>query len=93
MNGFSRAKRARGSRSLLAAGVAIGVLVSASCAPAVDTAATAKALTQLDADWSMAAATRDADKVASFYAADAIAYPPNEPIAIGQPAAKAVWAS
>ena len=31
--------------------------------------------------------------MASFYAEDAIAYPPNEPVAIGRPAAKKVWAS
>ncbi len=50
-------------------------------------------LTQLDENWSNVAATRNADSLASFYAADAIAYPPNEPMAIGQPAAKKVWAS
>ena len=53
----------------------------------------AKALTRLDDAWSRAAATRDADRVASFHAEDAIAYPPNEPIAIGRAAAKKVWAS
>ena len=31
--------------------------------------------------------------MASFYAADAIAYPPNESLASGQAAAKKVWAS
>ncbi len=50
-------------------------------------------LAKLDDDWSKAAATRDADRVASFYAEDAIAYPPNEPVAIGRAAAKKVWAS
>lgn len=72
---------------------AVGVLLAASCAPSADTAAMAKTLTQLDDDWSKAAATKNADDVASFYAADAIAYPPNEPVAIGQAAAKRVWAS
>ena len=42
---------------------------------------------------SKAAATRDADRVASFYADDAIAYSPNEPVAVGRPAAEKVWAS
>ena len=88
MKGFSRAKTC-----ILAVGGALGVLLSASCAPAVDPEAVAKALTQLDDDWSKAAATRNADSVASFYAADAIAYPPNEPVAIGRPATKKVWAS
>ena len=35
---------------------------------------------------------RDADRVASFYADVAIAYPPNEPAAIGRAAAREVWA-
>jgi len=73
-------------------GVAV-VLLSPSCRPAVDTNAIATELTQLDDAWSRAAATRNADTVASFYAADAIAYPPNAAIAIGQAAAKEVWAS
>lgn len=53
----------------------------------------ATALTKLDDDWSAAAATRDADKVASFYAEDANAYPPNEPLAKGRAAARKVWAA
>lgn len=54
-----------------------------SCAPNNDMDATAKALIKLDDDWSKAAATKNADSVASFYAADAIAYPPNERVATG----------
>ena len=84
---------ARGLRSLLTMAGAVGVVVAASCAPAVDTGAIAKTLTQLDDDWSKAAATRNADSVASFYADDAIAYPPNTPMAVGKAAAKAVWAA
>lgn len=53
----------------------------------------AKALIKLDDDWSKAAATRDADKVAAFYAENANAYPPNEPLAVGRAAAKKVWAA
>lgn len=52
----------------------------------------AKALARLDDEWSKAAATRDADKVAAFYADDAIAYPPGAPVAHGRAAAKKVWA-
>ena len=55
---------------------------------AADMDANAKALVKLDDDWSKAAATKDADRVAAFYADDAIAYPPNEPVAIGRPAAR-----
>jgi len=62
--------------------------------PAVTTDdADAKALTKLDDEWSKAAATKDAERVASFYAEDAVAYPPNEPVAVGRTAAKKVWAS
>lgn len=53
----------------------------------------AKALAKLDEEWSAAAATRDAEVVAAFYAEDAIAYPPNEPAAKGRAAAKKVWAA
>jgi uncharacterized protein (TIGR02246 family) len=52
----------------------------------------ADALKALDAEWSKAAATRDADKVAAFYADDAVAYPPNEPVATGKAAARKAWA-
>ena len=95
MSRFSIGSGLQGLSSILAVAGAIAVWFLASCAPApsADTDAIAKALTQLDDDWSKAAATRDAERVASFYAEDAIAYPPNEPVAIGQPAAKKVWAS
>ena len=71
------------------------VLLAAGCAPkaaTVDTAAGAKALTQLDDDWSKAAGAKNVDLVGSYYAQDAIAYPPNEPAAVGFDAAKKVWA-
>ena len=55
--------------------------------------AKAKMLTKLDDDWSAAAVARDVDRVASFYAEDAIAYPPGEPAAVGRAAAKKVWAT
>lgn len=49
------------------------------------------ALTEIDNRWSDAAVAKDAEKVASFYAEDAIAYPPNAPIAMGRAAIKKVW--
>ena len=55
--------------------------------------AAAQTLIKLDDAWSAAAATRDAAKVASFYTADAVAYPPNEPVAVGRAAAQKVWAT
>ncbi len=59
----------------------------------VDPDSDAKELIKLDEEWSRAAATRDAVKVASYYAEDAIAYPPNEPVAKGRAAAQKVWAA
>jgi ketosteroid isomerase-like protein len=53
----------------------------------------AKALAKLDEDWSNAALAKDLEKVASFYADDAIAYPPNQPMAVGKAAAKKIWAN
>jgi ketosteroid isomerase-like protein len=69
------------------------LLIAALPAFAGDMDANAKVLAKLDDDWSKAAATRDADRVASFYAEDAIAYPPQEPVAVGRAAAKKVWAA
>ena len=89
---FQRAKPF-GIASLFATLGVAALLLSASCAPAVDTDAIAKELTRLDDEWSKAAATRNADSVASFYAVDAIAYPPNMPAAVGRAAARDVWAA
>jgi uncharacterized protein (TIGR02246 family) len=94
MNRFSMDRRLRGLISVLAAAGAFAIFVSAfPNEGGAHIEANANALAQLDADWSKAAATRDADRVASFYAEDAIAYPPNEPAAVGRPAAKKVWAA
>ena len=52
----------------------------------------AKMLAALDEEWSKAATASDVDKVVSFYADDAIVYPPNAP-AVSDPAAiKESWA-
>lgn len=71
----------------------VALLCSASPVRAGGIDANAKALAQLDDEWSKAAGTKDAERVASFYAEDAIAYPPNAPAAVGRAAAKKVWAA
>lgn len=76
---------------LAAAALVLGA-ACASPAPPADRAAIAKTLTDLDAAWSAAAGARNVDGVASFYAQDAVAYPPGAPTAVGFAAAKAVWA-
>lgn len=59
---------------------------------ATDDQSAAKALVALDNDWSNAAVAKDIDRVVSFYSEDAVAYPPNEPVAVGRAAARQVWA-
>ncbi|CAN5482121.1 hypothetical protein BH09PLA1_BH09PLA1_01950 [soil metagenome] len=77
---------------LLAVFGAFAILCSASFAPASDMDEHGKALANLDDEWSAAAAARDVERVASFYADDAVVYPPNEPVAKGKAAATKVWA-
>jgi ketosteroid isomerase-like protein len=79
-------------RTARTAGLVALVAVPMSCAPAVDTAGLAAALTRLDEAWSQAAVARNVDSVAAFYAEDATAYPPDAPAAVGFAAAKKVWA-
>jgi ketosteroid isomerase-like protein len=78
---------------MLAMSGVIAMLLSAGPAAGAELGSEAKTLARLDEAWSKAAATRDAERVASYYAEDAVAYPPHEPIAVGKPAAKKVWAS
>ena len=93
MNRFSVGHYLQSLIAISSAAIAFSFLVPASSALAADMDAQAKALAKLDDDWSNAATTKDAERVASFYAEDAIAYPPNESVAIGRPAAKKVWAA
>jgi ketosteroid isomerase-like protein len=93
MQKISRTTKRLGMTSMVLALGMAGWLLSASCAPAVDTAAIARELTRLDDEWSKAAASKNADAVAAFYAVDAIAYPPNMPAAVGRAAAREVWAA
>jgi uncharacterized protein (TIGR02246 family) len=75
------------------AGSALAVLLSVPLALSAHIAANARDLATLDEDWSKAAAAKDVERVASFYAEDATAYPPNAPAANGKAAAKKVWAA
>ncbi len=85
-------KTALGAVSCLALAIGASFLTIAA-GPAASAGDEAKLLAKLDDDWSKAAATRDAAKVASFYAEDACAYPPSEPLATGRAAAQKVWAA
>jgi ketosteroid isomerase-like protein len=79
-------------RAILSLFLAAGFLLSGLPAVAGDIEGKAKALAKLDDDWSRAAVARDVERVASYYAEAAIAYPPDMPVAKGRLAAKKVWA-
>ncbi len=51
----------------------------------------AASLVAVDEAWSKAAQSKDAKKVAAYYAEDGIAYPPNMPLASGRAAAEKLW--
>ncbi len=93
MNRYVTSKRFGSLVLILAASGALAVLGSAFAGSPDEMDANAKALTKLDDDWSKSALTRDPERIASFYADDAIAYPPNEPVAVGRAAAQKVWAA
>src|SRR5262245_47239126 len=77
----------------LATVCAISAALSFHLVHAAGVAENAKVLAQLDDEWSKAAGERDAVKVATFYADDAIPYPPGMPLAIGRASAQRVWAN
>jgi ketosteroid isomerase-like protein len=52
----------------------------------------AKMLAQIDDAWSASAGKRDLELLVSFYADDAVAYPPGGNAAMGRAAIRAVWA-
>ena len=67
----------------------IGLATHAVAAKGIDP--DAKALAALDKEWSDAAGAKNLDKLASFYAEDAVVYPPNEPVVNGRDAARKSW--
>jgi ketosteroid isomerase-like protein len=98
MKNMTSAGRTVRARPAVALGLAASLAFLGSCSsPRTATGgspeAEARALTQLDDAWSAAAGSKDVERIASFYADDAIAYPPNEPAAVGRAAAKRVWAA
>ena len=72
---------------------ATAAAVAGLTAPAIAQDKNAKALIAVDTAWSNAAVARNVEAVASYYAEDGIAYPPNAPAAIGRAAAGKVWAT
>lgn len=77
----------------LAVAGAVALVTSSHAGASPDAQAAAKQLVQADDAWSAAAGKRDVALVASFYATDALAYPPGAPVAQGKSAAQEVWAA
>jgi ketosteroid isomerase-like protein len=92
MSRIQKGKGTGNARWLLVAVAAVAILLTASLALAGEMGGGAKTLVKLDDEWSAAAVAKDVERVASFYAEDAVAYPPNQPAAVGREAAKKVWA-
>ena len=66
--------------------VVSALLAGIGCATSGSPSDAASQILQLDAEWSRAAQGRDVEKVLSFWAEDAIVYPPGSPPVIGKPA-------
>jgi len=93
MNRSAICRALPGSAWVCGAALALACLAASSAALAGEMSAGAKALMKLDDDWSKAAVARDVDAVVSYYAEDAIAYPPGAPVANGRDAVRKVWAA
>ncbi len=70
-----------------------GVLAPAVPAAAAGIDDSGKALAKIDDSWSESSVRRDVDLLASFYADDAVVYPPSDVMFSGRPAARKYWAA
>jgi len=82
---------ARSYRGFVTIGVIWMGLCSQGVPPAHADSDTERALREVDRKWSEAAATKDVDKVVSFYAENAIVLPPNAVIAQTKDSVRAIW--
>ncbi len=67
------------------------LLMKPVAASAADDPKAASELKALDAAWSKAAGAKDVDKTVSYYADDAVAYPPGSPAVRGHDNFKKAW--
>lgn len=72
--------------------VGLCTVLFATVAAAAELSPEAKALVKLDDAWSTSAGNKNVDRLVSFYADDATAYPPGDKAATGRSAIRAVWA-
>lgn len=83
-------------RKFILIGAAAVALFSSACGsstPPDTRAADEKAIRDLDAQWSKAAASNNLDAVLAYYTDEASLLPPNEPIADNRQAIRASWAA
>lgn len=92
MTRFSMGPRATGMVCALVACAAIALVLTVGSPSLAHVDAAAAALARVDDEWSAAAATRDAERVASYYAEHCYVYPPGAPAVHGRAAAQEVWA-
>lgn len=78
-------------RNVLLRIVAFPIMAFATALWSLQACAADAGLMEIDGRWSDAAVSRDAAKVTSFYAPDALAYPPDAPLANGRDAINKVW--
>ena len=82
----SSAIRRNGINRLLGPVIAGVLLECVGCASAGGPTDVQSQILQLDAEWSLAAQGRDVDRVVSFWADDAIVFPPGSPAVAGKSA-------
>ena len=79
-------------RSPLLLGALVALIGSSAQSVAADTRSKdEKSLRDLEAAWSKVAATKDVDRIVSYYGDDATVFPPNAPIAKSKDEIKKVW--
>ncbi len=71
--------------------VTLLVLGASGCAQEIDLSAEEAAIRAADEEWQEAAQTRDLDHFLSFYAEDAMVFPPNAPVVSGKDAVRSLW--
>jgi uncharacterized protein (TIGR02246 family) len=64
----------------------MGVLAGMGCASANAPADAASEILRVDSEWSRASQSRDLDRILSYWAEDAIVYPPGAPALVGKAA-------
>src|SRR5262245_8300928 len=69
--------------------VVLGFLVCVGCVSKESPSAARSRILELDRQWSEAAGARDVDRALSFWADDAVVFPPGGPAVAGKPAIRA----